>query len=138
MKHGINAIAFLGLTGLAAALAAVPSPRALHVTSGIGGSAMAATLESREDRASYMKAAAARMEEWRQRVENLTLRARRAGTPEALAILERIMQEWSLVESTWHVLTVSEGVPWEEAQVSYEQATDSFTRTWNEQVADDF
>lgn len=135
MRHRQNASLILGVVGLATiSLAILPSSRAFDG----GGSARAATQESVQDRDRYMREMTPQVEQWRQRVEAFASRALDAGTPEALAVRERILSEWSLVETTWHFLGVSYGTAWEEAQVSFQQATDSFTRTWHEQVTDEF
>lgn len=109
-----------------------------HLSGAAGPARAAATTESQDERLRYMEEAAQSVQKWRQRVHSLAERAQAAGSTQALETRQRILAEWSLVENSWHVLSVSQGTAWEEAQVSFQQASDSFTRTWREQVSDDF
>lgn len=133
MKHRFHRLASLGLGGLlAAAIAISPPLLGPRHPSEHAGAAMAVTSQSLEDRRRYMEETAPWVQQWRQRVKAFA--ARPARTAQALNTRQRILSEWSLVESTWHVLTVSFGTAWEAAQISYQQATDSFERTWREKV----
>jgi len=125
---------------MVAAVALFTGPMVLNHLSGAAGparAAAAATSENREERLRNMAEAAQNVERWRQRVQSFAERAEDAGTRQALETRRRILTEWSLVESTWRVLSVSQGTAWEEAQVSFQQASDSFSRTWDEQVSGD-
>ena len=136
MKYRFNRWTVLGLGVLIAATIAI-SPPLLGAgrPGGQAGAAMAVTPERLEDRRRYMEKTVPWVEQWRQRVKAYV--ARPASTAQALNTRERIMSEWSLVENTWHVLTVSFGTAWEAAQVSFQQAADSFERTWREKFRDD-
>lgn len=127
-----------GLLLIAASLALFAAPVVPQHLTGAAGYARAATSESQEERLRYMEETAQDMQQWRQRVQNFAEHVRDAGTREALETRQRILAEWSLVENSWRVLSVSQGIAWEEAQVSFQQASDSFTRTWREQVPEDF
>ena len=90
-----------------------------------------ATGDSTADRDTYTQKARASLDEWRQRLDDFSAKAKAKGEEEGNAAQNELNVAWIKAEAEQHKLGTASVEGWEDAMISFENASHDLKEIWD-------